>query len=41
MEKVKDFVFKHFEEILVLVVSLIVVSASFFVFQQLAFLNFY
>lgn len=41
MEKVKSFVFKHFEEILVLVVSLIVVSASFFVFQQLAFLNFY
>jgi putative nucleotidyltransferase with HDIG domain len=41
MEKVKDFVFKHFEEILILTISLIVVSASFFIFQQLAFLNFY
>jgi len=41
MEKLKDFVFKHFEEILVLTISLIVVSASFFIFQQLAFLNFY
>jgi putative nucleotidyltransferase with HDIG domain len=41
MEKVKDFVFQHFEEILILTISLIVVSASFFIFQQLAFLNFY
>lgn len=41
MQKVKDFVFKHFEEFLVLTISLIVVSASFFIFQQLAFLNFY
>ena len=41
MEKIKNLVFKHFEEILVLVVSLMVVSASFFIFQQLAFLNFY
>jgi putative nucleotidyltransferase with HDIG domain len=41
MEKVKDFLFKHFEEILILTISLIVVSASFFIFQQLAFLNFY
>ncbi len=41
MEKVKDFVFKHFEEMLILAVSLIVVCASFFIFQQLAFLNFY
>jgi putative nucleotidyltransferase with HDIG domain len=41
MEKIKNFVFKHFEEMLVLAVSLIVVCASFFIFQQLAFLNFY
>jgi putative nucleotidyltransferase with HDIG domain len=41
MEKVKDFVFKHFEEVLVLTISLIIVSASFLIFQQLAFLNFY
>ncbi len=41
MEKIKDFVFKHFEEMLVLAVSMIVVCASFFIFQQLAFLNFY
>lgn len=41
MERVKNFVFKHFEEILVLAISLIVVTASFFIFQQLAFLNFY
>ncbi|NIM98823.1 MAG: hypothetical protein GTO24_12320, partial [candidate division Zixibacteria bacterium] len=41
MERLKNFVFKHFEEILVLTISLIVVSASFFIFQQLAFLNFY
>jgi putative two-component system response regulator len=41
MEKLKNFVFTHFEEILVLTISLIVVSASFFIFQQLAFLNFY
>lgn len=41
MEKVKNFVFRHFEEILILVISLCVVSASFFVFRQLAFLNFY
>jgi len=41
MEKVKDFLFKHFEELLVLTISLIIISASFFIFQQLAFLNFY
>jgi putative nucleotidyltransferase with HDIG domain len=41
MDKLKHFVFKHFEEILILTISLIVVSASFFIFQQLAFLNFY
>ena len=41
MNKVKNFIFKHFEEMLVLTVSLIVVCASFFIFQQLAFLNFY
>ena len=41
MEKVKDFVFKHFEELLVLTISLIIISASFLIFQQLAFLNFY
>jgi putative nucleotidyltransferase with HDIG domain len=41
MDKLKGFVFKHFEEILILTVSLIVVCASFFIFQQLAFLNFY
>jgi putative nucleotidyltransferase with HDIG domain len=41
MEKLKGFLFNHFEEILVLTISLIVVSASFFIFQQLAFLNFY
>ncbi len=41
MERVKTFLFKHFEELLVLVVSLAVVCASFFIFQQLAFLNFY
>lgn len=41
MEKVKAFVFKHFEEILILAISLVVVSASFFLFRQLAFLNFY
>jgi putative nucleotidyltransferase with HDIG domain len=41
MEKVKAFVFRNFEQMLVLTVSLIVVCASFFIFQQLAFLNFY
>jgi putative nucleotidyltransferase with HDIG domain len=41
MEKIKAFVFKNFEQMLVLAVSLIVVCASFFIFQQLAFLNFY
>ena len=41
MEKLKDFVFKHFEEILILTISLVVVSATFFLFRQLAFLNFY
>ena len=41
MEKVKSLVFKHFEKILVLVISLIVISANLFIFQQLAFLNFY
>jgi len=41
MEKVKDFVFKHFEKILILTLSLMVISANFFIFQQLAFLNFY
>lgn len=41
MEKIKDFVFKHFEEILVLTISLVIVSASFLIFQQLTFLNFY
>ena len=41
MERVKNFVFKHFEEILILAISLVVVSATFFLFRQLAFLNFY
>jgi putative nucleotidyltransferase with HDIG domain len=41
MEKVKNFIFKHFERLLILAVALAVVCASFFVFQQLAFLNFY
>ena len=41
MEKVKDFVFKHFEKILVLSLALVVVVANFFIFQKLAFLNFY
>jgi putative nucleotidyltransferase with HDIG domain len=41
MEKIKAFVFRNFEQMLVLAVSLIVVCASFFIFQQLAFLNFY
>jgi len=41
MEKVKFFVLKHFEVILVFTISLIVVCANFFIFQQLAFLNFY
>jgi putative nucleotidyltransferase with HDIG domain len=41
MEKVKNFVFKHFEETLVLSLALVVVVANFFIFQKLAFLNFY
>ena len=41
MERFKNLVFKHFEEILILAISLVVVSASFFLFRQLAFLNFY
>ena len=41
MDNLKDFVFKHFEKILILTISLMVVSASFFIFQKLSFLNFY
>jgi len=41
MQKMKDFVFKHFEGILVLSLSLVVVFINFFIVQKLAFLNFY
>ena len=41
MEKVKNFVFKHFEKMLILSLSLVVVFINFFVVQKLAFLNFY
>ena len=41
MEKVKSFVFKHFEKLMVLTLSLMVIVANFLIFQQLAFLNFY
>jgi len=41
MEKIKTFVFEHFEKILVISLSLVVIFANLFIFQQLAFLNFY
>ena len=41
MEKFKSFVLKHFEELLVLTIALIIVFVNFFVIQKLAFLNFY
>jgi putative nucleotidyltransferase with HDIG domain len=41
MEKIKSFLFKHFEKILILTLSLLVVFINFFVVQKLAFLNFY
>ncbi len=41
MEKVKNFVFKHFEEVLVLTLLLVLASINFFIVQKLAFLNFY
>jgi putative nucleotidyltransferase with HDIG domain len=41
MEKFKSFVMKHFEELLVLTIALIILVVNFFVMQKLAFLNFY
>ncbi|MGB8657499.1 MAG: HD domain-containing phosphohydrolase [Candidatus Zixiibacteriota bacterium] len=41
MQKLKSFLFEHFEKILVLVLSVVVVLANLFIFQQLTFLNFY
>ncbi len=41
MEKIKVLVFNHFEKILILSLSLVVVLINFFVVQKLAFLNFY
>jgi putative nucleotidyltransferase with HDIG domain len=41
MEKIKSFLFKHFEKILVLTLSVVVLLINFFVVQKLAFLNFY
>jgi len=41
MEKFKSFVLKHFEELLVMTIALIIIVVNFFVIQKLAFLNFY
>jgi putative nucleotidyltransferase with HDIG domain len=41
MEKFKSFVLKHFEELLVLTIAMVIVVVNFFVIQKLAFLNFY
>jgi putative nucleotidyltransferase with HDIG domain len=41
MEKFKSFVLKHFEELLVMTIALMIVVVNFFVIQKLAFLNFY
>jgi putative nucleotidyltransferase with HDIG domain len=41
MEKLKSFMITHFEKLLVLGLSIIVVLVNFFVVQKLAFLNFY
>lgn len=41
MEKLKSFVMTHFEKLLVLSLSIIIVLANFFVVQKFAFLNFY
>jgi putative nucleotidyltransferase with HDIG domain len=41
MEKIKSFLYKHFEKILVLTLAGLVVLINFFVVQKLAFLNFY
>ena len=41
MEKFKSFVMKHFEELLILTIALIIIFVNFFVVEKLAFLNFY
>jgi putative nucleotidyltransferase with HDIG domain len=41
MERAKQFIFLHFEEILVLSLAIVVVSVNFFILQKLAFLNIY
>lgn len=41
MEKIKSFMFEHFEKILVVTLALVMVLVNFFVVQKLAFLNFY
>jgi putative nucleotidyltransferase with HDIG domain len=41
MEKFKSLVLKHFEELLVVTIGLIIIFVNFFVIQKLAFLNFY
>jgi putative nucleotidyltransferase with HDIG domain len=41
MERFKSFVLKHFEELLVVTIGLIIIFVNFFVIQKLAFLNFY
>jgi putative nucleotidyltransferase with HDIG domain len=41
MEKFKSMVLKHFEELLIVTIGLIIIFVNFFVIQKLAFLNFY
>ncbi len=41
MQKVKDYVFKHFEKILILTVLLIIVIINYFVPYKIGFLNFF
>jgi putative nucleotidyltransferase with HDIG domain len=41
MEKLKSFVITHFEKLLILSLSIIIILVNFFVAQKLAFLNFY
>jgi putative nucleotidyltransferase with HDIG domain len=41
MEKFKSIVLKHFEELLVMTIGLMIIVVNFFVIQKLAFLNFY
>ena len=41
MEKLKTWILKHFESVLILGITLAILVTNYFVLQKMAFLNFY